>query len=131
MPQIALVTHKHNDDVGVGVIAQLLQPPRHILICLMLADVVDKQSADCATVVCGGDSTVALLACSVPNLGLDGLGVNLDGASRKFDANRRLGVKIEFISREAAQEIGLSNTRISDKDNYASICQYRSMREMS
>ncbi len=87
MPQIALVTHEHNDDVGVGMVAQLLQPPCHVLVCLVLADIVDKQSADCASVVCGGDGSVSLLACGIPDLGLDGLGVNLDGAGREFDTD--------------------------------------------
>ena len=30
-PQIALVTHKHDDDVGISMVPQLLPPPLHIL----------------------------------------------------------------------------------------------------
>lgn len=115
MPQIALVTHKHDDNVGVGMVAQLLQPPRHILICLVLADVVDKQSADCATVVCRRNGAVALLACRVPDLGLDGLGVDLDGAGGELDADGRLGVQVELVAREPAQQVGFADARVSDE----------------
>lgn len=51
MPQIALVSNQHDDDVGVGMVTQLLQPPRYVLVSLVLADVVDEQGADSATVV--------------------------------------------------------------------------------
>jgi len=90
MPQIALVTDKHNDNVGVGMVAQLLQPPRHVLVRLVLADVVDKQGADCAAVVCRRDGAVSLLAGRIPDLGLDGLGINLNRAGRELDADGRL-----------------------------------------
>lgn len=52
MSQIALVTDQHDDDVGVGMVAEFLQPPGHILICLVFANVVDEQSPDSAPVVC-------------------------------------------------------------------------------
>ena len=64
----------------------------------MLADVVDKQSADRATVVCRGDGTVSLLAGGIPDLGLDGLGVNLDGAGSEFDADGRLGAPLRGLA---------------------------------
>lgn len=110
MPQIALVTDEHDDNVGVGMVAQLLQPPRHVLVCLVLADVVDKQSADCATVVCGGDGAVPLLACGIPDLGLDGLCVDLDGAGSEFDADGRLGVEVELVARKSTQQVGFTDT---------------------
>jgi len=110
MPQIALVTDEHDDDVGVGMVAQLLQPPRDVLVCLVLADVVDKQSADSATVVCGGDGAVPLLACGIPDLGFDSLCVDLDGAGSEFDADGRLGVKVELVARESTQQVGFTDT---------------------
>lgn len=90
MPQIALVTDEHNNNVGVGMVAQLLEPPGDVFVCLVLADVVDEQSADCATVVCGRDGAVTLLASSIPNLGLDRLGVDLNGTGGKLDTDGRL-----------------------------------------
>lgn len=52
MPQIALVSHQHDDDIRVRVVPQLLQPPGYILVRLVLADVVDEQGADRSAVVC-------------------------------------------------------------------------------
>lgn len=76
--QIALVTDQHDDDVGIGMVPQLLQPPVDILVGLVLADIIDEEGADSATVVSRGNGTVALLASSIPDLCLDGLGVDLD-----------------------------------------------------
>ena len=109
MPQIALVTDEHDDDVGIGMVPELLQPPRDVLVGGLLADVVNEQSTDSAAIVGRGDGTVALLAGSVPDLvagqrlcasflllrlrshlRLDGLGVNLDGPSGELNANRGL-----------------------------------------
>jgi len=81
----------------------------------VLADVVDKQSADRATVVCRGDGTVSLLAGGIPDLGLDGLGVNLDGSGSEFDADGRLGIEVELVAREPAQQVGFTDTRVSDE----------------
>lgn len=92
MPQIALVSHQHDDDVGVGVVAQLLQPPRDVLVGLMLADIVDEQGADSTAIVSRGDGAVPLLTSGIPNLCLDGLGVDLDGSGGELDADGRLGV---------------------------------------
>lgn len=117
MPQIALVSDQHNDDVGVGMVAQLLEPPGDILVGLVLADIVNEKGTDSATVVCGCDGAVALLAGSIPDLGLDGLGVNLDRPGRELDADGRLRVQVELVTGETAEKVGLSDARVSDQDN--------------
>lgn len=68
MSQIALVTHQHDDDIGIGVISQLLQPPRHILIGGVLANVVNEQCTDGSAIVGRRDRPIALLTCRVPDL---------------------------------------------------------------
>lgn len=40
--QITLVSNQHDDDIGVGVIPQLLEPSRDVLVGLVLADIVDE-----------------------------------------------------------------------------------------
>ncbi len=92
MPQIALVTHQHDDNVGIGMVSQLLQPPGNVLVRLVLADVVDEEGSDRSAIVRRGDGAVPLLARSVPDLRLDGLGVDLAGPRSELDADRRLGV---------------------------------------
>lgn len=92
MAQITLVTDKHDDNVGVGVIAQLLEPSCNILVGLVLADIVDKEGADGTAVVCRGNCTVSFLTSSIPNLCLDSLGVDLNGARGEFDTDGGLRV---------------------------------------
>ena len=110
MPQIALVSNQHDDDVRVGMVAQLPQPPCDVLVGLVLADVVDEQRSHGATVVGRCDGAVALLAGCVPNLCLDRLGVHLDGAGRELDADGRLGVEVELVAGESAQQVGFTDT---------------------
>lgn len=119
MPQIALVAHQHDDDVGIGVVPELLQPPRDVLVGLVFADVVDEEGPDGATVVGRGDGTVPFLAGRVPDLCLDGLGVDLDRPCGELDADGRLGVEVELIARESAEQVGLSDAGISNQHNLA------------
>lgn len=87
MPQITLVSHQHNNDVCIGVISQLFKPSCDVLVCLMLADVVDKKRSDGSSIVGRGNGAVSLLTGSVPNLCLDSLGVNLDGSRSKLNTD--------------------------------------------
>lgn len=52
-------------------VAQLLQPPGHIVISLMFANIVNEQSSNGTTVVGGGDGTVTLLSGGIPDLSFD------------------------------------------------------------
>ena len=115
MPQIALVSDQHDDDVRIGMISELLQPPGHVLVGLMLADVVHKQSAHCSPVVGRCDGSIAFLTSRVPDLCFDRFGVYLYGPGGKFNADGGLGVQVEFIASETAQQVGLSNTRVSNE----------------
>lgn len=51
MFKIGLVADEHDDDVGIGVVAQFFEPPRHVDIGRVLCDVVDQQRADSSAVV--------------------------------------------------------------------------------
>ena len=42
MPQITLVSHQHDHDVGISMIPEFLQPSLNILIRLVFADIVDE-----------------------------------------------------------------------------------------
>lgn len=82
-------------------IPQLLQPPLHILIRLMLADIVNQQRAYGTAVVGRGDGAVTFLACRVPDLGFDGFGIDLDGAGGELDADGGFAVEVEFVAGES------------------------------
>ena len=105
MPQIALVAHKHDYDVRVRMISQLLQPSRHILVGLVLGDIVDEQSTNSATVVSRSDGSVTFLASGVPDLCLYCLAIHLNTAGREFNADGGLAVKVELVAREPREKI--------------------------
>lgn len=76
--QIALVSDQHDDNIGISVISQLLEPSCDVLVGLVLADIVDEESADGTSIVSGSNGAVSLLSSGIPDLGLDRLGVDLD-----------------------------------------------------
>lgn len=119
MPQITLVSHKHDHDINIGMVSQLFQPPVHILVSLVLANVVDEKGANSAAIVGRRDGPIALLSCSVPNLCLDRLGIDLDRPGGELDPDRRLGVYVELVPGESTQQVGLSNTGVSNQNHWA------------
>ena len=77
VPQVGLVAHEGHGDAAVRVVAQLLEPALCVFKRRGFRDVIDQERADGATVVGRRDGAVALLAGRVPDLGLDGLAVDL------------------------------------------------------
>ena len=49
---------------------------------------------------------------SIPDLGLDGLPIDLNAASSKLHANSALALQVELIPGEPGQEVALTNTRV-------------------
>lgn len=117
MPQIALVSHQHDDNVRVGMVAKLFQPTGDVLIGLVLGDIVNEEGADCAAVVGAGDGAIALLARGIPNLSLDRLVVDLDAASGELDADRGLAVEVELVTGETREQVGFTNAGVSNQDH--------------
>lgn len=78
-------------------------------------DVVDDERADGAAVVRLRDRPEALLARGVPDLRLDLLAVDVDGARRKLDADRLLRLDEELVAREAAQQVRLPDGGVADE----------------
>lgn len=115
--QIAFVSNQHNDDVRVRMVPQLLQPSRNILVSLVFANIVDQKSTHGASIVGRCDCAISFLTCRVPDLCLNCLRIYLDAPGRKLNANSGLRIEIEFIARESTQEVGFTNSRVSDQDD--------------
>lgn len=62
MLQVTLVSNKHNNNIGVRMISQFLEPSRHVLVGLVLGNIVYQKCADSASVVGGGDGSVSFLS---------------------------------------------------------------------
>lgn len=80
---------------------ELLQPGIDVLKSAALGNVIDDKGTVCPTVIGTGDGPIALLAGGVPDLGLNGLAVDLDSAVGKLHANGRLAFHIKLITGEA------------------------------
>ncbi len=87
MSQIALVTDQHDYNVRIGMVSELLEPPRNVLVGLVLGNIVNQERSNGSTVVGTRNGTVALLSSSIPDLSLDRLGIDLDASGRKLDTD--------------------------------------------
>lgn len=105
-------------------VPQLLQPSCDVLVGLVFADIVDKQSSDRTSIVGRCDGSISLLPSGIPNLGFNRLCVYLDGPGRKFYTDGGLGIEVEFVTRESTQQVGFTNARVSDQDDCEERCQY-------
>ena len=71
-------------------IPEFSEPSLDILVSEMLGNVVDQESSHSSSVVRTGNSSVPLLACSVPDLGLDSLSINLDKSNYLLDIHNEI-----------------------------------------
>ena len=106
--QIALIAHEQLVDIVVGVAVNLVQPLLHVVIRLQVGGVVDDDDAVCAAVVGRRDGAEALLSRRIPDLQLDGLGIQLDGTDLEVDADGGdVGLGIGVVG-EAQQQTRLA-----------------------
>lgn len=66
--QVGLVPDQHDDNVGVGMVPQFLEPPFHILQGRRLRNIVHQEGSEGSPVVGAGDRPIPFLACRVPYL---------------------------------------------------------------
>lgn len=71
MPQIALVADQHNDNIGISMISELLQPSSNVFISLVFADIVDKQRTNGTAIISRCDCSISFLPSSIPDLCFD------------------------------------------------------------
>lgn len=98
-------------------VPELLEPSGDVLVRLVLANVVDEQGTDGSAVVSRSDGAVTFLACGIPDLSLDGLVVDLNAARSELDTDGRLGIKVELVAGETAQQVGFTDARVSYQDD--------------
>lgn len=55
------------------------------------------------------------LACGVPDLCLDGAGVDVEGARLELDSDGGLGVEVELVAGEAGEQLRLAHSGIADE----------------
>ena len=66
----------------------------------------------------GGDGPVALQAGRVPDLGLDGVGVQLNRPCAELHPDGGAAVQGELVLGESRQQVGLAHARLSDQHHW-------------
>mmetsp|Transcript_8630 Transcript_8630/g.24220 ORF Transcript_8630/g.24220 Transcript_8630/m.24220 type:complete len:319 (-) Transcript_8630:1038-1994(-) len=113
--QVGLVADEELVDILAGVAVDLVEPLLDVVEGFVVGDVVDDDDAVGAAVVRGGDGAEALLAGGVPNLELDGLAVELDGADLKVDADGGdVGFRVGVVG-ESEEKARLADAGVSDE----------------
>mmetsp|Transcript_2244 Transcript_2244/g.6664 ORF Transcript_2244/g.6664 Transcript_2244/m.6664 type:complete len:231 (+) Transcript_2244:224-916(+) len=114
--EIHLVAHQQLVHVWCRVAVDLAQPLLHVVERVHVRHIVDDDDAVCAAVVAASDGPEALLARRVPNLKLDGLPLQVDGADLEIDADGGdVAVRVGIIC-EAEQQTRLADTGITDEE---------------
>jgi hypothetical protein len=114
---VALVADEDARDVVGGVLLDLVHPVLNRGEALAVSDVVGHDDAVRPLVVGRRDRLESLLARGVPDLKLDGLAVNLDGADLEVHADGWHEVICEDIVCESEQERGLADSGVTDEQH--------------
>ncbi|BAT09064.1 Os09g0527650, partial [Oryza sativa Japonica Group] len=109
---VGLVPDQRHHGGAIGVRPELLHPPRHVLERPPPRDVVHHHGAQRAAVVRARHRPVPFLAGGVPDLGLDALAVEGEGAGLELDADGGLGVEEELVLGEPPQQLRLPHRRV-------------------
>merc|ERR1719454_1173950 len=83
--------------------------------------VVDKQSSDSTPVVRRSNGSVALLSSRVPDLGLNGLPIHLDGSSGELDPDGGLRLQVELIPCEPGEQVRLADSGVTNQNNFEKV----------
>mmetsp|Transcript_81683 Transcript_81683/g.189727 ORF Transcript_81683/g.189727 Transcript_81683/m.189727 type:complete len:233 (+) Transcript_81683:192-890(+) len=121
MSQVPLIPYEHDDNVWIGVVAQLLEPPLKVLEGHPLGNVIDEQRTHSSSVVRTRDGPVPLLPRSVPDLCFDDLAICRDALGCELNTDGRLGLEIELITREPRQQVRFANPRVTDQHHLEEI----------
>lgn len=65
-----------------------------------------------------GDGPVTLQPCCIPDLGLDGEVVQLNGSRAELHSDGGAAVVVELILGEAGQKVALPHTGLPDQNHY-------------
>jgi len=123
--QIALVTDEELVDAIAGIFVDLAEPLLNVVEGLHIGDVVHYGNTVGTAVVGGSDGAETLLSSGIPDLKLDGLSVQVQGADLEIDtdgADVRLSVG---IIDETEEEARLSDARVSDQEDLEKVVVLR------
>lgn len=98
--QITLVADEHDCHIRVSVLLHLLEPASQVRERITTSDIVDKESASRTTIVRTSDTLERLLASGIPDLKLNVLLRDLDGARAELNTDCQIMLLAEPLVRE-------------------------------
>ena len=98
--EVRLVADEHDGHIRVRVLPCILEPIREVIEGFPASDIVHEQRARGASVVASRDGSERLLACGVPDLQFDLLGVDGDHSCAELDADGEVMHRLEALVRE-------------------------------
>lgn len=102
--EVRLVSDKHDCHIRVAILSDFFEPSRQMGEGVSPRDVVHQKSSGRTTIVRTSDALERLLASSVPDLELNVLFVDLDGAGAKLDSDRQVMLLSEALVRKLEQQ---------------------------
>mmetsp|Transcript_10713 Transcript_10713/g.33344 ORF Transcript_10713/g.33344 Transcript_10713/m.33344 type:complete len:255 (+) Transcript_10713:117-881(+) len=120
--QVHLVSHKHDHDVWLSILPQLLHPLHAVLEGGLLHHVIDEQSPHGSAVMGAGDRSVPLLASRVPDLGFHLTPhFQLYRFRGKLHADRRRGSLRQRALDVAREEVRLPDRGVADQHDLVEV----------
>jgi len=119
--EIRLVTDQELVDVLCGVSVDFVEPLLDVVEGFVVCHVVDNDDSVGTAIVRRCDCAEAFLASGIPDLKLDGLSIELDGAD--FEINTDCGdVRLSVsVVGESEKQTGLSDTGVSDEEEFEEV----------
>jgi len=115
---VFFVAHKENLCVWLALVLDLCKPVLQIHVRVQLRDVVSQKHGVGTSVEDLGDALERLLASSVPNLKFEGDVFHSDQQRSEFDSHCHFVVLLELVVAHAVHQAGLSDSRVSNYDQF-------------
>jgi len=114
--KISLVADQHDCGVLTRVLAAVLQPGGEVVKGLTTSDIVHEESASSVAVVAPSNRAELLLTGGIPNLQLNLLAADGDGATAELDTDGQIVDGLEALIGELKKEATLTDSSITDND---------------
>ena len=119
--KVTLVRQKNSAGLFVCVLLNIVYPALYVVVWISVRNRVCENHAVWTFVIVRSYGSESVLTCSVPQGKLNFFIVNNYGLYLKIDSNCRIMDHSEVILSKSEQNIGFSNSRISNDDHFAHV----------
>ena len=104
-----IANHHDNCILNTQMVLELLYPVLDIVKRLSVCHVVGYNCSVCAIVVGRGESFVPLLACRIPYLDLNLLGLYFDSFREEVNTYSRFALDVELVTNEPRKQVSFAH----------------------